>query len=140
MTNLDGLRTAISGRTLLPGDPGFLQAATPWNLAISQPVRAVVEVADAVDVAATVRFAAAHELTVSAQAGGHGASGDTDGLILLRTGRIDEVTVTPGERTARVGAGAQWGDVLAAAGPHGLLGLAGSSPVVSWSATPWAAG
>ncbi|MEV0561736.1 FAD-binding protein [Dactylosporangium sp. NPDC050588] len=32
--------------------------------------------------------------------------------------------------TARVGAGATWGAVQAAAGPRGLTGLAGSSPVV----------
>lgn len=131
MTYLDGLRSALTGRTLLPGDPGFAPASTPWNLAIRQPVRAVVEAADAADVSATVRFAAAHGLTVSAQAGGHGANGDTDGVILLRTAHLDAISVLPGERRARVGAGVQWGDVLAVAGPHGLLGLAGSSPVVS---------
>ncbi|MFC7586233.1 FAD-binding oxidoreductase [Nonomuraea antimicrobica] len=34
-------------------------------------------------------------------------------------------------RVARVGAGVKWGEVLAAAGPSGLTGLAGSSPIVS---------
>lgn len=129
--SLDSFRSRIAGQAFLPGEPGFDQASRPWNLAVQQPVRAVVEAAEAGDVAATVRYAAAHGLTVSAQAGGHGANGDTDGVILLRTGGLDEVTVRPGARTARVGAGAHWGHVLAAASPHGLVGLAGSSPVVS---------
>ncbi|MFI6602175.1 FAD-binding oxidoreductase [Nonomuraea sp. NPDC050536] len=70
-------------------------------------------------------------LAVTAQAGGHGASGDVDGVILLRTKALDSVTVWPDKRVARVGAGAPWGKVLAEAGPHGLAGLAGSSPIVS---------
>ncbi|MFC4942252.1 FAD-binding oxidoreductase [Pseudonocardia sp. GCM10023141] len=133
MTNhsIAALRTNLTGRALLPGDAGFDRAATPWNVAVRQPVHAVVEAATAADVAATVRFAAAAGLTVTAQAGGHGATGDADGVILLRTGGLDELTVRPAQRTARVGAGVSWGRVLTAAGEHGLVGLAGSSPVVS---------
>ncbi|TMR25326.1 FAD-binding oxidoreductase [Nonomuraea turkmeniaca] len=130
MTNND-LRGAVGGRVLLPGDHGFEQAAKAWNLSVEQRVAAVVEAAGAGDVAATVMYARRSGLAVTAQPSGHGASGDTDGVILLRTGRLDEVHVNPGERTARVGAGVQWGKVLAAAGPHGLTGLAGSSPIVS---------
>ncbi|WP_262391513.1 FAD-binding oxidoreductase [Nocardiopsis sp. CNR-923] len=81
--------------------------------------------------AAVVRFARTAGLTVSAQPSGHGASGNTEGVILLRTGALDEVQVDPRGRTARVGAGVKWGRVQAAAGPHGLTGLAGSSPGVS---------
>ncbi|TMR97915.1 FAD-binding oxidoreductase [Nonomuraea basaltis] len=130
MTNTD-LRSAVDGRVLLPGDDGFEQASKAWNLSVEQPVAAVVEVAGVDDVAAVARYARRSGLAVSAQPSGHGASGDTDGVILLRTGRLDGVEVNPEERTARVGAGAKWGQVLAAAGSHGLTGLAGSSPVVS---------
>ncbi|MGW3353073.1 FAD-binding oxidoreductase [Nonomuraea rubra] len=130
MTNTD-LRAAVRGRVLLPGDDAFEQAAKPWNLSVPQPVAAVVEAADAADVAAVARYAARTGLTVTAQPGGHGASGDTDGVILLRTGRLGGVEVRREERVARVGAGVKWGEVLAEAGPLGLTGLAGSSPVVS---------
>ncbi|MEO3885435.1 FAD-binding oxidoreductase [Nonomuraea sp. B5E05] len=130
MTNAD-MRSVVDGPVLLPGDDGFEQASKAWNLSVDQPVAAVVEAGDAGDVAAVVRYAAGAGLSVSAQPSGHGASGDTEGVILLRTGRLGEVEVRPEERLARVGAGARWGEVLAAAGKHGLTGLAGSSPVVS---------
>ncbi|UBU18109.1 FAD-binding oxidoreductase [Nonomuraea gerenzanensis] len=130
MTHTD-LRATVRGLVLLPGDDAFEQAAKPWNLSVHQPAAAVVEAEDAADVAAVVRYAARNGLTVTAQPSGHGASGDTDGVILLRTGRLGGVTVRREERVARVGAGVQWGEVLAETGPLGLTGLAGSSPVVS---------
>ncbi|MFB4291926.1 FAD-binding oxidoreductase [Nonomuraea sp. ATR24] len=130
MTSND-LRGALKGRVLLPGDDGFDQAATAWNLTVGQPVAAVAEAADAGDVAALVRYTRRAGLTVTAQPSGHGASGDVEGVILLRTGRLNEVEVRAEERVARVGAGAKWGQVLAAAGPLGLAGLSGSAPGVS---------
>ncbi|GAA2213705.1 FAD-binding oxidoreductase [Nonomuraea monospora] len=130
MTNTE-LRSAVRGQVLLPGDDTFEQAAKPWNLSVHQPVAAVVEAADAADVTALVRYAARTGLTVTAQPSGHGATGDTDGVILLRTGRLGGVQVRPDERVAKVGAGVKWGEVLAETGPLGLTGLAGSSPVVS---------
>ena len=41
-----------------------------------------------------------------------------------------EVEVDPDRRRARIGAGVKWGQVQAAAAPHGLAGLAGSAPDV----------
>ncbi|MBU3067008.1 FAD-binding oxidoreductase [Nocardia sp. NEAU-G5] len=125
------LRSAVRGRVLLPGDKEFDTARTPWNLNIDQPVAAVVHVEDAEDMAAVVGYARDAGLSVTAQPNGHGASGDTAGTILVRTRRLDQAEVDPARRRARVGAGASWGEVLAAAAPHGLTGLAGSSPVVS---------
>jgi FAD/FMN-containing dehydrogenase len=91
----------------------------------------VVDAADADDVAAAVRVARGAGLVVSAQAAGHGASGDVEGVVLVRTRALDALDVRPDERLARVGAGVRWGEALGAAAPHGLAGLAGSSPVVS---------
>lgn len=131
MTNMNDLRRRIRGPVHLPTDSAFEQARRPWNLAIEQPVAAVVEALDADDVASAVAYAGAAGLAVSTQPSGHGASGDVDGVILLRTERLNALEIRPAERATRVGAGVQWGRVLADAGPHGLLGLAGSSPVVS---------
>ncbi|MEY9212061.1 FAD-binding oxidoreductase [Thermobifida halotolerans] len=127
----DDLRTAVRGSVLLPGDDGFAQACRAWNLTVDQPVAAVVEAADADDVAALVRCARRRGLSVAAQPNGHGASGDTDGVILLRTGRLDGVEADPERRTARIGAGARWEQVQRAASPHGLTGLAGSMPRIN---------
>ncbi|GAT66864.1 FAD-linked oxidase [Planomonospora sphaerica] len=128
---LSDLRTQVRGRVLLPGDGGFDQARRPWNLAVEQSVPAVVEAADAADVAALVRFARTRGLTVSVQPNGHGATGDLDGAILLRTRRLDALEIDPDARRARVGAGLPSGRLQAAAAPYGLTGLPGSSPVVS---------
>ncbi|MDA0564444.1 FAD-binding oxidoreductase [Streptomonospora sp. S1-112] len=128
---VENLRTQVRGRVLLPGDNGFAEARAPWNRAVEQPVAAVVEVADADDAAAAVRHARAAGLTVTAQPNGHGASGNTAGVVLLRTAALDELAVDPAARTARVGAGVSWGRVQAEAGPHGLTGMAGSAPGVS---------
>ncbi|MEU9834925.1 FAD-binding protein [Streptosporangium sp. NPDC048047] len=128
MTFGDDLRRTIRGRVLVAGDEGFEQAGKAWNLSVDQRVRAVVEAEDADDVAALAAHAHRAGLSVAAQPSGHGASGDTDGVILLRTRRLGGVEVRPERRTARVGAGVAWGEVLAATSPYGLTGLAGSSP------------
>ncbi|GLY86949.1 FAD-binding oxidoreductase [Actinoallomurus iriomotensis] len=127
---INDVRGVSKGRVLLPDDDGFEQAAAAWNLTVRQPVAAVVEAVDADDVAALVRYARRAGMTVTAQPTGHGASGDAEGLILLRTGLLNDVEVRAEERVARVGAGVKWGQVLAAAGPLGLTGLSGSAPGV----------
>ncbi|WP_018654303.1 FAD-binding oxidoreductase [Actinomadura flavalba] len=119
------------GTVHTPGDPGFDAARRPWNLAVDQPVDAVVTARDARDVIGLVRYAAGAGLTVTAQPSGHGATGRTGGTVLLRTGALDTLEIDAAARTARAGAGVRWGDVLSAAAPHGLVGLAGSSPVVT---------
>ncbi|MFC9893747.1 FAD-binding oxidoreductase [Nocardia sp. NPDC127579] len=126
----DELRATARGAVLVPGDAGFDAAAQPWNIAVAQPVAAVVEAADADDVAAVVSFAARTGIQVATQPTGHGATGGLDAAILLRTGRLNAVEIDADRRIATVGAGAQWGAVQAAAVAHGLTGLAGSNPVV----------
>ena len=126
-----GLRHAVRGRVLLPGDPEFDDARRPWNLAVDQPATAVVEAADAADVAALVRYARATGMAISTQPSGHGATGRTEGTVLLRTGRLDDIRVDAPGRRAVVGAGVRSGALQAAVAPYGLTGLPGSSPVVT---------
>lgn len=64
---------------------------------------AVVEAAD--DVAALVRHACSAGPGVAVQPNGHGATGRTEGTILLRTGRPGTPQIDPVGRRARVGAG-----------------------------------
>ena len=129
--SLADLRRAVRGEVLLPGDDGFDAARRPWNLAVDQPAAAVVTAADAADVAALVRFAARAGLDVAPQPNGHGATGRTEGAVLLRTGALDAITVDPVARRARIGAGVRSGDLQRATARHGLTALPGSSPVVS---------
>ncbi|MFG3257116.1 FAD-binding oxidoreductase [Streptomyces sp. NPDC048172] len=130
MTIGDELRAAIKGPVVARGEDGFDAARRPWNLAVEQPVAAVVEPLDADDAVAAVRHAGRTGIPLLAQPSGHGATGDVADALLLRTHRMDDVVIDPARRRARVGAGAGWGKVLAAASPYGLTGLAGSSPAV----------
>ena len=108
--DLTDLRTSVRGRVSLPGDDDFERARRPWNLAVEQQnVRAVVEAADADDVAALVRFAGERGVAVATQPSGHGATGRASGAILLRTGTLDAISIDPAARTARLGAGVRPG-------------------------------
>lgn len=110
---------------------GLDAAPQPWNSAVEQPVAGVAEPADESEVAELVRHARAAGPGIATQAGGHGASGRTEGAILLRTRRLDRLEIDPVARRARVGAGVLSGRLQAAAARHGLSGLPGSSPIVS---------
>jgi FAD/FMN-containing dehydrogenase len=88
--------------------------------------RSVAEVQDA------IRYAAMEGLRVAAFATGHasGRLGRLSNALLIRTAIDEPVAVDPDARTARIPAGARWGDVIAATAPHGLMALHGSSPTV----------
>ncbi|MEJ1086738.1 FAD-binding oxidoreductase [Microbacterium sp. Mu-80] len=130
-SGLTQLSDAVRGRVWLPSDPGFAQVHRPWNLAVAQPVCAVVEAVDADDVADLVRFARSRAFAVAVQPTGHGATGRASDAILLRTNLLDAIDVDPVAMTARIGAGVRSGDLQRAAAQHGLTALPGSSPVVT---------
>jgi FAD/FMN-containing dehydrogenase len=125
------LRDAVRGRVILPGDADYDGARMPWNVAVDQRPAAVVEVADADDVVAAVRFARRRGLRITAQPSGHGATHDLAGTILVRPGALDTITVDAERRIVRAGAGVRWGDLLARTDEAGLAALCGSSPEVS---------
>ncbi len=123
------LRDAIAGELVLPGEEGWDQARVAWNLAVDQHPAAVVLPEEAADVAAAVRAADAAGLRVAVQGTGHNAAayGSLEGTLLIKTERMRELSIDPGARLARVGAGVTWGEVVAAAAEHSLAALAGSS-------------
>ncbi len=126
---LQALRACVTTHVALPGEPGY-ERCVPWNVAAPVTPAAVVLATSAEDVAGTVRFAAAHGFTVTVQATGHGAVGVGPETIMVVSGAMKHCTVDRLARTARVGAGARWQDVLDAATPHGLAPLCGSAPGV----------
>ena len=123
---IDALRTRLTGTIHAPDDPSYDALVTPWMLAVPMRPAAVVAARTAEDVAATVRFAGEHDLTVGVQATGHGAVSSLAGHVLISTKGLDEVTVHA-EGWARVGAGVKWLRVIEAAAPLGLAPLNGSS-------------
>ncbi|MER5460515.1 FAD-binding oxidoreductase [Streptomyces sp. NPDC002668] len=124
------LGAPIRGRTLHRGDDGFEEASSGWLLTVEHRPDAVVVAADADDVAAAVRFAATTNRPIAVESTGHGKSVAADGAVFVSTKELRELSVDPGARTARIGAGLSWGAVLAAAAEHGLAPLCGSSEQV----------
>jgi FAD/FMN-containing dehydrogenase len=124
---LDDLRARVTGVVAEPDEPAYQELVTPWNLAVEMRPAAVVAVRSAADVIATVTFARRHGMTVGVQATGHGAVASIAGHLLIVTRDLDEVTVHPAQRWARVGAGVKWLRLIEAAAPHGLAPLNGSS-------------
>ncbi len=127
----DELRSRVRGRLVTPGLPDWEAARTPWALNVDQQPLAVLEVADADDVAAAVRWAIGAGVPVTAQPSGHGAKRALDGTLLLRTGALREIRIDEATGTARVGAGVTWGALLQRLDGTGLIGLAGSNSDVT---------
>ena len=135
MTMIDpalALRDLCGGAIALPGDEGYDAARQAFNLAVDQRPAAVAYPADAREVAEVVRAARAAGLRIAPQATGHNANplGPLERSMLVKTSAMCAVEIDPVTRTARVGAGALWEDVVDAAAPHGLVALHGSSPNV----------
>jgi FAD/FMN-containing dehydrogenase len=126
------LRHAIRGSVLAPGDEGWDEARTPWNVAFDQQPAVIVVAADSADVQEAVRFATANDLRVAPQGTGHGVAGlgDLSDALLLRMHELRRVEIDVEAQQARVGAGAIWEDVVNPAAEHGLAVLHGSSPDV----------
>ncbi|WP_235578917.1 FAD-binding oxidoreductase, partial [Rhodococcus sp. Leaf225] len=124
---LVALAAALTGTLSRPGEPGY-ERSVPWNVAVPVDPVAVVAAATADDVAATVRAAREAGLRVAVQATGHGAVRIGPDTILVLTGDLDELTIDPDTRVARLGAGVRWQQVLDAGAPSGSAPLCGSSP------------
>jgi FAD/FMN-containing dehydrogenase len=125
------LRDSFDGPVHTPGDPGYDEARRPWMPNHDPHPTLVAEATGAADVAAAIRFAREHDLPLAVQATGHGVVAPADGALLLRTGRMTGAEVDPERRVARVAAGTPWSAVIAAAAPHGLAALSGTSAGVS---------
>ncbi|WP_250213936.1 FAD-binding oxidoreductase [Acrocarpospora catenulata] len=91
----------------------------------------VVEARHASEVIGAVRTAAERGLALNVWATGHGSHETLgDDVLRVTTTEMNEVHIDPARRVARVGPGARWGQVIAAAAPYGLAPLAGSHPDV----------
>jgi FAD/FMN-containing dehydrogenase len=128
---IEALRGDLPDVVFAPGDDGYGAATTPDNSSFPQQPAAVVRVRSADDVARTVAISERLGSRVVVQATGHGAGAPVGpDEVMVDTSTLTSVTVDAANRTARVGTGSMWPAVQAAAVPHGLLGLSGTSPTV----------
>jgi FAD/FMN-containing dehydrogenase len=122
----------MAPRITSPGDPGWDTERATFNLLDDQRPAAVAVAENADDVAAAMRDAADRGLAIAPQRTGHGAAAmaPLDDALLLRTTGLRDVRIDAAARTARVGAGALWSDVVGPASEQGLAALHGFSPDV----------
>ncbi|MER7443967.1 FAD-binding oxidoreductase [Micromonospora avicenniae] len=121
---------AVAGSVLLPGDAGYDDERAVFNLNY-ELVPAVIVVPESVaDVQAAVTFAAAQHRPVLVKTTGHQMVGQAAGAVVIATRRMNEVVIDAVGRTARVGGGALWSDVVEEAAKVGLAPLNGSSLTV----------
>jgi FAD/FMN-containing dehydrogenase len=107
---------------IYPEDPDFDTARAIFNAMIDRRPARIVKCAATQEVASAVRDAKADGLSVSVYGGGHSVAGAAvaDGAACIDLRGMDGVVVDAQSATARVGGGARWGQVDAAAQEHGL--------------------
>ena len=130
---LRDLRARVSGRLHTPEDPDWDVVRTPWRVNVAQSPLAVLDARDTHDVVAALRWAATHEVPVTAQTTGHGAlerdgSSTADGALVVRCTGLTDIEVDLDRRSVWVGAGVRAGDLLAALDGSGYTYLSGSNP------------
>ena len=121
------LRTALSGTVFAPEDAGYDEARRLWNAEHVREPAVIAQVHSAEDVQAAVRYAVAEGLEIAVRGGGHNMAGlsSVDGGLMIDLSRLNQVTVDPEARRARVGGGALLRDLDGATQEHGLAVPAG---------------
>lgn len=124
------LVATVAGSVLLPGDAGYDDERAVWNLNHELVPAVIVVPESAADVQAAVTFAAKQHRPVLVKTTGHQMVGKAHGAVVIATGQMNDVAIDAVGRTARVGAGAIWSEVVEKAAKAGLAPLNGSNPTV----------
>jgi FAD/FMN-containing dehydrogenase len=127
------LSASLPGKLLMPAASGFAAARSIYNprFDTAPAPTAIALCADADDVAACVRFAAAGGAPLRIRAGGHSYGGWSGGPgLVCDISALSAVTVDAAGGTARIGAGAKLAAVYSALADQGVALAAGSCPTV----------
>ena len=118
---------AISDILIHPGDGEFDRYLTGWNTRIVHRPDYIVAARTPEQIEDAVRFAAERRLPIHVQSTGHGALAVCTGGLLIDCSGIAGIEIDSSRKSALVGPGTRWQDLLNAAQKHGLAGLAGSA-------------
>jgi len=127
---LERLDDRVRGAILEPGDEGYDEARTVWNAMVDREPAVVVRASGTADVITAVNAAREQEVSLSVKGGGHHVSGTAvcEGGLMIDCSSMNGVRVDPDAKTARVGAGATWGDVDHETQAFGLAVPGGQDP------------
>jgi FAD/FMN-containing dehydrogenase len=119
---IDDLRSALNGRVITSGDPGYDEGRTVFIGGIDRRPSAIVRVADTDDVARVILQAREAGLELAVRGGGHSGAGHgvTDGGIVLDLREMRGLDIDVDGRTAWAQTGLSAGDYTTAAAAHGL--------------------
>jgi FAD/FMN-containing dehydrogenase len=131
--DVQSLAAVVAGSVLLPGQAGYDDERAVFNLNHELAPALIVVAESAADAQAAVAFAAAQGRPVLVKTTGHQMVGAARDAVVIATHRMNDVVIDVVGRAARVGAGALWSEVVAAAAKDGLAPLNGSNPTVGVS-------
>jgi FAD/FMN-containing dehydrogenase len=124
---VDALRAGFGGRVVTPRESDYEDVRAIFNSMVTARPQVIAQCAGAADIPIALDFARVNRLDVAVRSGGHSVAGASlaDGGLVIDMRKLNDVTVDPEARTARVGGGAVWGDVDRATQPHGLATTGG---------------
>jgi len=114
--------SGFKGLVLRPGDDGYDEARSVFNVMIDRRPAVIARCADADDVVILVNLARENHLPLSVYGGGHGVTGSAvvDAGICIDLRGMKGIAVDPAAGTVRAEAGLTWGELDAATQEHGL--------------------
>jgi FAD/FMN-containing dehydrogenase len=120
--NTAELARSLDGDILLPADPGFRAARTLWNARFDRSPDIIARCATLDDVRTSIDFAREQGVPLSVKGGGHSYAANSvrPGGILIDLGMLDDVRVSPADRTASVGGGTTCAQLDSASQVYGL--------------------
>ena len=129
---LSQLRAQLAGAVIGPGDPGYEAGRRVFLPSVDRRPAAIVQPADAGDVAYAVALARDAGLELAVRGGGHSNAGygTTEGGIVLDLAGLRGLVIDAGGRVAHAAGGLTSGEVTGAAAPHGLAVGFGDTPSV----------